>query len=165
MATLLAVLATVTLAGCTDDPAPQPRPAAPSQAPSASATSTPPVRLKVPPAVAGEVARRVLVEKDGHPQGTTTVRRGARAGQEYWVHAACTSPTSGKTLSVEVRGAEPGASADALVAFEIPCDGTPTVNGAGELPAESVAVYLSGDQSDVSAYAVLAPTPSLPEGK
>ncbi|MBO3741832.1 hypothetical protein [Actinoplanes flavus] len=109
----------------------------------------------------------MLSSKDGHPAGATTLGVSARAGQEYWVHAACTSTTPGKTLSVEVRSAKPGAPADALVAFEIPCDGTLTVNGIGDhLPAEPIGVYLLGDQSDVpSAYAVVAPTPSLPEGK
>ncbi|MEU7905329.1 hypothetical protein [Actinoplanes sp. NPDC049118] len=108
----------------------------------------------------------MLTQKDGRPAAETTLRRDARAGQQYWVHAACTSATPGKTLSVEVRSGRPGASDDAFAAAEIPCDGTVTVNGLGNLPAEQSVVYLQGDQSDVlSAYAIIAPTSSLPEGK
>ncbi|WP_412743703.1 hypothetical protein [Krasilnikovia sp. MM14-A1004] len=96
----------------------------------------------------------------------TTVRRNARAGQEYWVQAACTSATPGKSLSLEVRSAKPGASDDALATAEIRCDSTPTVNGIGDLPAEPIVLDLRGDQSDVpSAYAVIEPTPSPPEAK
>ncbi|WP_229074499.1 hypothetical protein [Actinoplanes sp. DH11] len=108
----------------------------------------------------------MLTQKDGHPAGETTLRRNARAGQQYGVQAACTSATSGKTLSVEVRSGRPGASADPIATAEIPCDGTMTVNGLGTLPAEQIIVYLQGDQSDVtSAYAIVAPTSSLPAGR
>ena len=172
-AMLLAALAVVTSTGCTDRPAPEPKPAAspgsangPSPASSdTTATGMPPKRLKPPPTVAGELSRRVLSSKDGHPSGATTLGGSARAGQEYVIQAACTSTTPGKTLSVEVRSAKPGASDAALAAVEVPCDGTPTVIGIGDHPpAEPVGIYLPGDQSDVvSAYAVVAPpSPAIP---
>ncbi|MBG0568186.1 hypothetical protein [Actinoplanes aureus] len=108
----------------------------------------------------------MLTQTDGHPAGETTLRRSARAGQQYGVQAACTSATSGKTLSVEVRSGRPGASAERVATAEIPCDGTVTVNDLGTLPAEQIVVYLQGDQSDIlSAYAIIAPTSSLPAGK
>lgn len=131
-----------------------------------AATSTPPlVRLDPPPAVVGELSRRVLTQKGGHPANETTMRRSARAGQQYGVQAACTSATSGKTLPVEVRSGRPGASDDPIASVEIPCDGTVTVNDLGTLPAEQIVAYLQGDQSDVpSAYAIIAPTSSLPAG-
>ncbi|MBB2946398.1 hypothetical protein FB565_006166 [Actinoplanes lutulentus] len=108
----------------------------------------------------------MLTQKDGHPAGETTVRRTARAGQQYGVQAACTSATSGRTLTVEVRSGRAGASDDPIATAEIPCDGTVTVNVVGTLPGEQIVVYLQGDQSDVpSAYAIIAPTSSLPAGK
>jgi len=167
-AVLLAALAAVTLTGCTNDPAPDPKPAAsPGNGPSPvpSVTGMPPRILEPPPTVAGELSRRVLSSEDGQPVGATTVSGDARPGQEYDVRAACTSATPGKTLSVEVRSAKPGASDAALAAFGIPCDGTVTVNGIGDrLPAEPVGIYLLGDRSEVvSAYAIVAP--SLPEGE
>ena len=74
--------------------------------------------------------------------------------------------TPGKTLSVEVRSSEPGATAEARTTVEIPCDGTVTVAGPTELPAQSFAVHTVGDHADVSSgYAVLAPEPSLPRGE
>ncbi|PWK40470.1 hypothetical protein BC793_11978 [Actinoplanes xinjiangensis] len=82
------------------------------------------------------------------------------------MQAACTSATPGKTLSVEVRSGEPGASDEAIATAEIPCDATVTVNGLGGLPAEPIIVDLRGNQSDVlSAYAIVAPTASLPAGR
>jgi hypothetical protein len=173
-ALLIAVTAAATIAGCTNDPTHGPKPSAsfdngnrPSQIPSATTTTSsgiPLVRLVPPPASAGELSRRVLTQKDGHHASQTTLRRNARAGQQYWVHAACISATSGKTLSVEVRSGRPGASDDAIADVEIPCDGTVTVNGLGTLPAEQIVVYLRGDQSDVpSGYAIIAPTSSLPK--
>jgi hypothetical protein len=134
--------------------------------PSAATSTTPLVRLDPPPVVVGELSRRVLTQKDGHPAGETTLRRNARAGQQYGVQASCISATSGKTLSVEVRSGRSGASDDPVATAEIPCDGTVTVNDLGTLPAEQIVVYLQGDQSDIpSAYAVIAPTSSLPAGK
>ncbi len=135
--------------------------------PSATTSSGPPlVRLKPPPVVAGELSRRVITQMDGHPAAETTLRRDARAGQQYWMHAACTSATSGKTLSVGVRSGRPGASGEAFVTAEIPCDGTVTVNGLGTLAAEQSVVFMEGDQSDVpSGYAIITPTSSLPAGK
>ncbi|WIM98381.1 hypothetical protein ACTOB_001980 [Actinoplanes oblitus] len=108
----------------------------------------------------------MLTQKGGHPAGETTLRRSARTGQQYGVQAACTAVTSGKTLSVEVRSGKPGASADPVATAVIPCDGTVTVNGLGTLPTEQTVVYLQGDQSDIlTAYAIIAPTSSLPAGK
>ena len=173
MALLTAVTAAATIAGCTNGPAQGPKPSAssqnenrPSRMPSAATSTTPLVRVNPPLTVVGELSRRVLTQKDGHPAGETTVRRDARAEQPYGVQAACTSATSGKTLSVEVRSGEPGASDDPMATAEIPCDGTVTLNGLGTLPAEQIIVYLQGDQSDVpSAYAIIAPMSSLPAGK
>jgi hypothetical protein len=165
---LLAVLAALALAGCTSGPAPEPKPAAPTHsADGPSPVPDPPLtRLTAPPAAPGELSRRVLSAKDGHPDNVTILRRSPRAGQEYWLHAACTSATPGKTLSAEVRSGEPGATDDAMTTIEIACDGTVAVNGLGTLPAESIVVYLQGDQSDVlSGYAVIAPAPSLPDGE
>ncbi|GIF06841.1 hypothetical protein [Actinoplanes siamensis] len=167
------VLAVLVTAGCTNHPATAPRPSAsaytgPSEPaePSASATTaTPPKALKPPPPIPGELSRRVVTRKDDHHEGRTTMGGSARAGQEYWLHAACTSTTPGRTLSVEIRSAEPGASGDAVVTTGLPCDGQPIVDGIGALPAGVIAVYLHGDQSDVlSAYAVVAPAPASPEG-
>lgn len=170
---LLPVLAAVTIAGCTENSAAEPTPAGashgdkgPSRAPSATATGTPLMRLKAPPTVAGELSRRVLAHQDGRADNVATVRREARAGQEYWIHAACTSTTPGKALSVELTSGEPGASDDVLAATEVACDGTVTVNGLGHLPAEPIVVHLRGDESDVlSGYAIVAPTPSLPKDR
>ncbi|WP_328474813.1 hypothetical protein OHA21_16210 [Actinoplanes sp. NBC_00393] len=116
--------------------------------------------------MAGELSRRVVTQKDGHPVAETTLRRDARAGQQYWMHAACISATSGKTLSVGVRSGRSGASDEAHVTAEIPCDGIVTVNDLGTLPAEQSVVFMEGDQSDVPwGYAIIAPTSSLPVGK
>ena len=114
--------------------------------------------------MAGELSRLVFTDKSGHPDSEMTVRRSARAGREYWLHAACTSAAAGRTPSVELRSGRPGASDDALAAVDIPCDGAATVNGLGTLPAEPVMVGLRGAVSGVSsAYAVVAPTPVLAE--
>jgi hypothetical protein len=172
-ALLTAVAAAATIAGCTNGPGPGPKPSAsphnenrPSQMPSTAIRTTPLVRLDPPTAVVGELSRRVLTQRDGHPAGETTLPRIARAGGQYGVQAACISATSGKTLSVEVRSGRPGASADPIATAEIPCDGTVTANGLGTLPAEQIVVYLQGDQSDVpSAYAIIAPMSSLPARK
>lgn len=155
---LLPALAAVAVAGCD----PEPEPAASSAPPAAASPSPPVVRLTPPPEVAGELSRVVLSREDGHPSNNAVIHRSARAGQDYWVHAACTSTTPGKTLSLEVRSGEPGAPDEAMATAEIPCDGNVTVNGLGRLPAETIVVYLRGDQSDLpSAYALIAPTPSL----
>ncbi|KUL34263.1 hypothetical protein ADL15_16655 [Actinoplanes awajinensis subsp. mycoplanecinus] len=92
-------------------------------------------------------------------------RQPSAAGQEYWMHAACTSTAPGTTLSVEVASGELDASSEALVTAGVPCDGGVTVNDIGPLPAETIAVYLRGDRSDIlAAYAVIAPVSSLPKG-
>jgi hypothetical protein len=108
----------------------------------------------------------VVTQKDGHPDSQSILRRSADAGSEYGMQAACTSATPGKTLSVEVRSGEPGTSDEAIATAEIPCDATVTVNGLGGLPAAPIIVDLRGNQSDVlSAYAIVAPTASLPAGR
>ncbi len=53
-----------------------------------------------------------------------------------------------------------------MATAEISCDSTVTVNGLGNLPAEPIVIDLRGDQSHVpSAYAIIAPMPSLPAGE
>jgi hypothetical protein len=157
-ALLIAVVAAATTAGCANDLATSPRDAnRPSPARSAAAIGgTPLVRLLPPSVVPGELSRRVLTLKDGHPVGETILRRAARAGQRYWVHAACTSATPGEALSVDVRSAEPGASDDALVIVEIPCDGTVTVDGLGELPAEPLIAAVEDGQIGPEARTALS---------
>jgi hypothetical protein len=164
-AVLFALLTAAALAGCTSHPTPTtpPRSANPPSPVTVDSTSTPPIRLQPPSEVAGELSRRVLAQNDGHPDNQTVLRRNARGGLEYAVQAACTSTTPGKTLSVEVRSGKPGASDDAMVTTDIPCDGKVTVNGVGDLPAEPIIADLRGNQSDVlSAYAIVAPADSLP---
>ncbi|MCW2139943.1 hypothetical protein BXY51_004507 [Actinoplanes cyaneus] len=108
----------------------------------------------------GELSR--VVAGTGNDRRVSTIRRKARADQEYWVHAACSSATPGKMLSIEVQSGAPGSSGNVLATVEIACDATPTANWIGTLPAELFAVYLRGDPSDVSsAYALVAPAESL----
>jgi hypothetical protein len=169
----LAVLAAVTVAGCTNDPVPAPGPSPEVRsgsvvvaATTSAATAVPPALLTPPPVVAGELSRRVLRQQDGRPANETVLRDNARAGQSYWLHAACTSSAPGRTLSVEVRSGEPGASGEATTAVDVSCDGAVTVVALAELPAASFAVYTRGDHSGVlSGYAVLAPVPSLPRAE
>lgn len=173
----VALLAAGALAGCSDDAAPGPSPAASAASPSGenvlstpgenvlSASPSPLATLTPPPAVAGELSRTVIGINDGHPDTVTTVLRNARAGQEYRVEAACSSAVPGRMMSFEVRSGKPGASTDALVSAAIGCDGTPALDDVGELPAEPIVVDLRGDQPDVvSGYAVIAPVASLPAG-
>jgi hypothetical protein len=78
------------------------------------------------------------------------------------MQAACLSTTPGRTLSVEVRSGEPGASDQVIVAADVPCDGTVAVESLDNLPAEPITIDLQGGQSDVSsAYALITPTPAL----
>ncbi|MEV6597267.1 hypothetical protein AB0M36_10435 [Actinoplanes sp. NPDC051346] len=161
---IVAVLSTVS-AGCTKGSTPGSQPTATASsdpAGKASATvtvsRTPTVRVTPPAVLAGEIVRTVFSDKSGTSRQESTVRADPRAGQEYWLRAACTSPTPGKTLAFKVVSAKVGAPDTPLVSGTVPCDGTVTANGIGTLPAEPIMVDLEGDHTDVtSAYALITP--------
>ena len=142
-AVVLAVVAVVSVAGCTDD---EPT-AGPAVVPSAAGS------LPAPPAAPGELARVVLVDADR--QATAGVP--ARAEQDYWVHASCTAAAPGRTLIYEVHSGTAGSAENAVSGGDIPCDGQVSVTGVGELPAGPIVISLQGDQTGVtSAYAIVA---------
>jgi hypothetical protein len=168
--TVFTALASFIVGGCSIDSAPESKPATSNSAdnepprvrPAATTAASPAVRLKPPSAVAGELSRRVLAYKDGHPANESIVRRTPRAGQEYSLHAACTSTRPGKVMSAEIRSGEVDSDGEAMVTTDVTCDGTVIVIDLGKLPAEAIVVYLQGDQSDMTTgYAVVAPTSSL----
>jgi hypothetical protein len=118
--------------------------------------------MHAPGPVPGELFRLVLNKHDDIVDRKHVASHVARAGQEYWVHAACASSAPGAELKYEVHDGKPGASGAAISTGELLCDRQVTVNSLGTLPAHPIVLTFTGDDIAVtSAYAVIAPAASV----
>jgi hypothetical protein len=123
-------------------------------------SAVPPAPLRTPKEAKGELARVVMNQGAGYPDVQSIISRSARAGQEYWLHAACTSTASGTTLSFKVHRSQ----GSTLAKSDILCDGQVTVDGLGTLGGgKAISLDLGGDDTSVTgAYGFVSPSPSTP---
>lgn len=172
MRILVVVAATLALASCTVDAAPEPSSPAPSSAPTgdggaggtdAAGPTASAAPLVVPEPIEGEVGRAVFsaIGEDGVPETVTEILAVPEKGVRYSAEGMCVATVPGARFGFELRTAGEEENDDVVLAIDDVCSGVGLLVSSVELDDVPVQVTLTQTDGIASAWVRVVPSASL----